>query len=320
MIKNLYHIRKGNLMKVTVEHNLPHDLIESDLYVYDIVTNDKTEAIVELKKMGISDRICQNILNPKDNIRFKTYEDALYSELSYFSSKTKDENYASIIIYKNVLIGIHATNEDVIQELFETVNSFSKKQKEKVTIEFFLFGFIQEILSNYGKLILAYREEIELLADDFEHEKKEISPSDILEAKSQLYTFSRVLEKLYYTLSFPPTKDVLDFKSTYHITFNYLLKSVKLLKSSLNQTEERLNSLNDHYQLLLHDKSNSRLNLLTIIQAIFLPLTLIVGIYGMNFINMNELKFEHGYSITIGVMILISVGILVYFKKTGWFN
>jgi len=318
MIKNLYHLKKGNLEKATTEYNLTNNLIENDLYIYNLVTKNRSEAFVELKKIGISDKVFQNLMNPKDNIRFKNYEDTLYSEFSYFSSKTKDENYASVIIHKNIIIVIYDTNETVVEELLETIKFFSKK--EKINIEYLLFSFIQEILSNYGKLILTYREEIELLANDFDNNKKEISPNDILDAKSQLYTFSRVLEKLYYTLSFPPTKDVLDFKSTYHITFDHLLKNVKLLKSSLNQTEERLNSLNDHYQLLLHDRSNNKLNTLTIIQAIFLPLTLIVGIYGMNFINMSELTYKYGYSITIGVMVLISLGILIYFRKNGWFD
>jgi len=318
MIKNLYHINKENLEKVTTKESLPNKLIDTDLYIYNLVTKKRSETFNELKKIGVSDKVYQNLLNPKDNIRFINYNDTLYSEFSYFSSKSKDENYASIIIHKNIIIVIYDTNETVVKELIDTVEFFPKKQK--INIEYLLFSFIQEILSNYGKLILSYREEIELLANDFDNNKKEISPNDILDAKSQLYTFSRVLEKLYFTLSFPPTKDVLDFKSTYHITFSHLLKNVKLLKSSLNQTEERLNSLNDHYQLLLHDKSNNRLNTLTIIQAIFLPLTLIVGVYGMNFINMRELNYEYGYNITVGVMILISVGILIYFKKYGWFD
>ncbi|OYT12048.1 MAG: hypothetical protein B6I18_02035 [Bacteroidetes bacterium 4572_112] len=70
----------------------------------------------------------------------------------------------------------------------------------------------------------------------------------------------------------------------------------------------------------MHDKANKRLNFLTITQAIFVPLTLVVGIYGMNFSNMPELGYKYGYFITIGGMLFIATLFLTYFKKKGWFN
>lgn len=63
---------------------------------------------------------------------------------------------------------------------------------------------------------------------------------------------------------------------------------------------------------------NKIINVLTIISGIFLPLTLITGIYGMNFENMPELGWNFGYFMTLGVMLLISVTMLVFFKRKGW--
>ena len=93
-----------------------------------------------------------------------------------------------------------------------------------------------------------------------------------------------------------------------------------MLKESLDQTEKRLNSLNDHYDLLIQNKSNKRLNFLTIIQAIFVPLTLLAGIYGMNFAFMPELNFRYGYFIFLGIMVVIALVFLRYFYKHGWFD
>ncbi|MNG35260.1 Magnesium transport protein CorA [compost metagenome] len=58
---------------------------------------------------------------------------------------------------------------------------------------------------------------------------------------------------------------------------------------------------------------------LTIISAIFIPLTFIVGVYGMNFENMPELKTENGYFIVMGTMLLLVIALIIYFKKRRWF-
>jgi magnesium transporter len=65
-------------------------------------------------------------------------------------------------------------------------------------------------------------------------------------------------------------------------------------------------------------RTNEVMKTLAVVSAIILPLSLIAGIYGMNFENMPELKSEHGYWITLGVMVLITMVLLIYFWRRGW--
>jgi len=58
---------------------------------------------------------------------------------------------------------------------------------------------------------------------------------------------------------------------------------------------------------------------LTIFSVIFMPLTFIVGVYGMNFDNMPELRTENGYFVVLGVMAVIIIAMVIYFKKKDWF-
>lgn len=78
---------------------------------------------------------------------------------------------------------------------------------------------------------------------------------------------------------------------------------------------EDANSLLHTYMTFTAQKSNDVMKLLTIFSAFFLPLTFIVGIYGMNFINMPELRWEYGYFIIVFVMLVIALGIYIWFKK-----
>ena len=91
----------------------------------------------------------------------------------------------------------------------------------------------------------------------------------------------------------------------------------KLLSLLLNYDEvlENANNLLNTYLSVNAQKSNDVMKLLTIFSAFFLPLTFVAGIYGMNFENMPELKWQGGYFFTLGVMAVIAIIIYFWFKR-----
>ncbi|MEG3066514.1 CorA family divalent cation transporter [Acetomicrobium sp.] len=77
-------------------------------------------------------------------------------------------------------------------------------------------------------------------------------------------------------------------------------------------------SLLDIYLSSISNKTNEIMKVLTIIATIFIPLTLIAGIYGMNFKYMPELGWKYGYPLVLAVMLVIGIGMVVYFKRKKW--
>ncbi len=75
----------------------------------------------------------------------------------------------------------------------------------------------------------------------------------------------------------------------------------------------------DTHLSLMSNKMNQIMKTLTIVATIMMPLTLITGIYGMNFSNMPELNSKFGYMGVVSVMILISISLICYMKKKKWF-
>jgi len=320
MNKTIYKCNKKNV-EVVEDFNLSiAEINKSEVFVVNIMTENRDEVFKDLHQLGINKSICDRMLSPSESIRFRQIEGILYGEIAYFSSNDFTSGYSSIIVKDNILIIIHKGNEDILSELLETLPSLSEKIKGNLIPEFVLYWLILEILTEYGKLIMNAREEIESIAFNLDNEIDKHSLAEISQSKLELASLEMVLDKLYFTLSFPPSKNILNSDSPYTDTFNYLLKNVGMLRSYIDQTQDRLDSLNDHYQLIMHDKANKRLNFLTITQAIFIPLTLVVGIYGMNFTYMPELNFKYGYFITLGAMVFIALLFLGYFKKNGWFD
>ncbi len=81
---------------------------------------------------------------------------------------------------------------------------------------------------------------------------------------------------------------------------------------------EMIWGLMDMYMTTISNRMNEVMKVLTIIATIFIPLTFIAGIYGMNFDNIPELHYKYSYHILWGIMILIFLGMLYYFKRKKW--
>jgi magnesium transporter len=88
----------------------------------------------------------------------------------------------------------------------------------------------------------------------------------------------------------------------------------------VDRLDERIGALRSGFQMHAQDKTNRRLGMLTILSAIFMPITLLASIWGMNFETMPELKYPFSYPIALGLMALIGSGGYLYFRKTGWFD
>ncbi|MGB5244317.1 MAG: CorA family divalent cation transporter [Lutimonas sp.] len=106
----------------------------------------------------------------------------------------------------------------------------------------------------------------------------------------------------------------------YILQTNKLLKGFEPREKAMLRLEKKAKSLRLHYILLQQEKATRKINVLTIIQAIFVPLTFIAGVYGMNFVIMPELEWPLGYLMVWILFVAMATGLLVYFYRKGWFD
>jgi magnesium transporter len=90
------------------------------------------------------------------------------------------------------------------------------------------------------------------------------------------------------------------------------------IADSINTFRDMLTNLENTYHAGVNMRMGQVMKLLTVISTIFIPLTFIVGIYGMNFDNMPELHWHYGYFIVMGAMLSISVAMLIWFRRKRW--
>jgi magnesium transporter len=102
------------------------------------------------------------------------------------------------------------------------------------------------------------------------------------------------------------------------VHFKELVNNINQASDTADSYREQLSDQLNVYHMILSTKLNDTMKFLTIFSVIFIPLTFIAGIYGTNFDILPELHFKYGYFIMLGVMVLIAVAMLVYFRRKKW--
>ncbi len=224
----------------------------------------------------------------------------------------------SIVVMNNMLI----TFQEEHSSLFDPVKERLKKHNKRfrsLGSEYLAFALLDVVIDNYIFILGVLGEKIDALDN-----KMVLSPDR--ETLKIINLFKRELSDLgrYIKPAREMITSLLKKDSDFITQKNY--KYFKELQDNINQAVELL----EYYREVLYDELNiyhssmsTRLNdimaLLTIFSVVFIPLTFIVGVYGMNFDNMPELRTQYGYFVVWGVMLLVAVGMLWYFKRKKWF-
>lgn len=160
------------------------------------------------------------------------------------------------------------------------------------------------------------------VTEQMDQDETSISLDEIVASKERLLQILSVAEEQTETLESlseaATDTDALDFANL-NGTIGVLLATARSSERSLLRLEKRIADLRQSHESLQQDRINRRLAVLTVLSAIFLPLTLMAGIYGMNFENMPELGYENAYYLLLGAMGLVAIIMLCFFWRAGWF-
>jgi magnesium transporter len=187
----------------------------------------------------------------------------------------------------------------------------------KKKADYLLYLILEAIIDNYVK---AYEKLTKANAklNDLAAVKPE--PDFLIEVennKKNLFIIKKAVSSLREAISQLEKLDIEDFKTHY---FNELKEQASFLMDDIDFNLQQVeSSINLIFSFQSH-RLNEVMKTLTILSAIFIPLTFLAGIYGMNFTNIPELSFKYGYFLLLGLMVLITVLIVFYFKRKGWFD
>ena len=223
-----------------------------------------------------------------------------------------------MFIGHRILITCHPESSLAINALFKLE---SEKHLARSPIHLALKIF-HTSCGNYLEQLFSFEEKLAKIEDKFQYSGTDKMMKEITFHRSQLVKIRRTFN--YHVTVGNMLNTYLEDEETSLIT-NKEIHTVNDLRERL----DRLLSLSQMYYDICGDlingymsitshQLNATMRVLTVITALFVPLTFLAGIYGMNFEYIPELKFKNGYFILLGVMTVISVGLVALFKKKRW--
>ena len=179
-----------------------------------------------------------------------------------------------------------------------------------------LAGLLGPLIDGVG----AIRSKVLEMQDQMDRDPGGVELAEILDYGSSIRSLDAITSE--HVACFGKLKlletSVLDISGS--SAFQTVASDAQYVDRAGDRIEKRLDNLRDQYSMNQQDRTNQRLAVLTVISAIFLPMTLLAGIYGMNFDVMPELHFRYAYPAVLGLMVAVAIGMIWYFRSRGWFK
>jgi len=186
------------------------------------------------------------------------------------------------------------------------------------SLERFLYDFLEQIVADDRELLEGYDRELDAMEDAVNRDASD----DVTDRLGEIRSHIRDL-RIHYEHLIDFTQELEENENNFFISenlryFRLFFNRVERLRSATVAIADHANQIRDVYKAHLDVRQNRIMTVLTVVTTIFMPLTLIVGWYGMNFRYMPELESPWGYPIVIAVSLVILIGSLFYFKKKKW--
>ena len=289
-------------------------------YWIDIEEPTQEELEEFLSPLGVHPLIVETCLDPAAGYRIEPYEHSLFIRMPIqLAWHDMEQAFLSIVCLPGVIITVHGKRLPVLEGIareFSTAVRFHTRSTSSI-----LYQILDRLTDENMAFALESRNEIDLLEEDIDREETSEQIDRILTLKRRITRLSVTFEDQRYCLTALQTieSEVFDVRDLREY-FRDTLANIDHALRSVGHQQKRLNELHQHHLLTLQDRTNKRLRLLTIISAVFMPLTLISGIYGMNFRYMPELYWRYGYPLVLSVMAVIAGALLWLFHRKGWFK
>jgi len=324
------------IMKYNEDYYVEEDVSSASLFKDKLKGNEKNVRWVNVS--GADTKIIQNIgrdynihplvledimnigLRPKydlyDNYIFITLNMLSYNALN----KEIDSEQLSLLFMReiNTVFSFQERAGDVFDIIRKRIRN-NRGLIRKNQADYLIYTLIDTIVDNYFLVLEKTGEKIEDIEEKIINNIEEVGLDKIQFLKKELMFLRKSVWPLREIISalIRNESSFFDKSTIYYLRdiYDHLIEVIDIIES----LREMLTGLLDIYLSSTSNKMNEVMKVLTIISTIFIPMTFIAGIYGMNFHYMPELKVSWAYPAVLIVMLTIAVGMLIYFKKKKWF-
>jgi magnesium transporter len=271
--------------------------------------------------LGVHKLSMEDILSVGQRPKLEEYTDYLQAVIKLLSidpdEDTIEYEQLTFILKGNILITFQEKTGDV----FNSVRNRIKEGKgtiRKRGADYLLYALLDLVVDHYFSILESFGEKVEDLEsellgnpDKYTLNKLHNLRRETLLLRRTIYPLREMVGK-FEKLEEPIINN--DIKIFIRDLYDHTIKVIENIEVLRDMTSGLL----DLYMNTSSNKMNEIMKVLTIMSAIFIPITFIAGLYGMNFVNMPELAYKNGYFIVLGVMFVVLIGMLIFLKRKKW--
>ncbi|MBB6216804.1 magnesium transporter [Anaerosolibacter carboniphilus] len=246
------------------------------------------------------------------------YEGYIFFVVNALNKETLEAEEIDFFVGKNYVVSVHLQHSSEMNGAWNKVAE--EKKIENQDPIFIAHLILDKITDEYFPAVFQIENKIDQLEDNEEGYSIRVLIDKVFDIRKDLIKIRRLINSmrdlLYRILNSSHLKDFHEQKLYFDDIYDHLLKLSEMVESNLEITSD----MRDSYLAMNSNRMNSIMMLLTVITTIFIPLTFIAGIYGMNFRYMPELEWRYGYFAVLGLMGMIGGIMFIWFKRKGWFD
>jgi magnesium transporter len=265
--------------------------------------------------------LLEDVLNTDHRPKLEEYPEQLFVVAKMLSLDEETEGIVSeqisLVLGKGYVVTFQEKPGDVLDPIRDRIR-YNTGRVRKMGADYLLYALLDVIVDNYFLIVEDLGERIEAL-----ERKISVRPGNedlltIQEIRSLLITVARYSTPVRELAGRMNTvQSELMGKGTRRYV-NDLQDHTVYIAESISTFRDMLTNLENTYHAAQNMRMTQVMKLLTVISTIFIPLTFIVGVFGMNFDNMPELHWRYGYFIVMGSMAVITIGMLIWFRRKRW--
>jgi magnesium transporter len=272
-------------------------------------------------RFGLHPVAVQDILNTRRRPRLEDYGEQVFvvlKALGYDAAHDRlKREHVSMAIGKGYVLTFQEKVPDDFQSVRDTLQRSGGRPKE-TGADYLAYLLIDSVVDKYYTVLDRIGESIHRIDSELVDKPQPATMRHIQKLKNELIYLRRYLW---------PTREVLNKMRAHELkligprTGVYLRDIYEHVVEMMDTTEtyrDVLSNMVDIYMSMMSNRINEVMKVLTIFGTIFMPLTFIVGIYGMNFKFMPELTSEWGYPVVWALMLVVAAAMLLYFRRKGW--
>ncbi|MFC4872953.1 magnesium/cobalt transporter CorA [Negadavirga shengliensis] len=308
---------------VTDPHRIKSHISEESKVWINIQDINNQTFMEEIKEVfNIHPLIYEDLTHPTQRPKIEFFDDFIFITIRMIYSPNRKLNQVksekiSLLFGNHFILTFQENPEDVFDPIRARLENPQGKMR-KLGTDYFSYTLLDAIIDHYFHIL-------EIIVDEMEHlENKLLNKSKSFQL-SAVYTQRKHIE--FIRRNIWPIRELLSQwkKSDHHLirkknliyindAYDHCIEIIE----NLELQKESVNSLVEMYMAQLNIRQNEVMKTLTIIATIFIPLTFLAGVYGMNFENMPELQWQYGYLYTWVTFVSVTLVLIYYFKKRRW--